>query len=207
MGAICRGDRYTFNMDNETPTCTGTLDIEQLEHVDNTNKRTNAFDQMHVISDVDQSNTSYHDESIKAPNEMYGNTCTATLEYKHLDSNAIDKGTKADDPLHITHAVDTDQTNYKSKTEISTEEHSNNEPSKETLVMDNKTVDSVYEPLDNDKKDKTPKAYDKLHVVHDVDTDSTNYYLNTMISSEKQSNYEPIDETDEMENKTAMTEY
>ncbi|CAC5408483.1 unnamed protein product [Mytilus coruscus] len=160
---------------------------------------------MHVISAVDQSNTSHHDESIEAHNEMYGNT--VTLKFEHLDNVEKDKGTKADVPLHVSHAVDTDQTIYKSKTEISTEEHSNYEPTKETTDMDYKTVTSVNEPLDNDTKNKRTKAYDKLHVAHEVYTEPSHYYPNTMISCEEQRNYEPIDETTEMENKTATTEY
>ncbi|XP_076083292.1 uncharacterized protein LOC143054247 [Mytilus galloprovincialis] len=211
ISAIRRGDRYTINM-NQYETPTGTLDIERfphvsLTHVDNTKNRTKADDTMHIPSAVNHSNTSYHDESIEASNEMYANTCTVTLENKHLDSNEIDEGTRSDDPLHTTHAVDTDKTNYKSKTEISTEGYSKDEPTKETLANDKKTVDSVYEPLDNDSKDKTPKAFDKLHAAFEVDTDSNDYYLNTRISSDKQRNYDPIEETDEMKNQTLTTDY
>ncbi|VDI18911.1 Hypothetical predicted protein [Mytilus galloprovincialis] len=102
----------------------------------NTKKEPKACDQTHVISVVNQSNTSYHDESIEASNEMYANTCTVTLENKHLDSNEIDEGTRSDDPLHTTHAVDTDKTNYKSRPNISTEGYSNDEQTKETLAID-----------------------------------------------------------------------
>ncbi|XP_063407494.1 uncharacterized protein LOC134691140 [Mytilus trossulus] len=162
--AIRRGDIYTINMNNETPT--GTFDIEQLAHVDTceTKKRPKTYDQMHVISVVNHPNTSHHNESIEASNEMYANTCTITLENKHLDSAKKDKGTKSDDPLHTTNAVNTDKTNFKSKTKISTEGHGNDKPTNETLAIDNKTVDSVYEPLDNDTPDKTPKAFDKLQL-------------------------------------------
>ncbi|VDI07861.1 Hypothetical predicted protein [Mytilus galloprovincialis] len=179
LRTVGSGDRHTneSEMDNYAVT----LDYEQIDNVDNINKGTKANDQLHVtrIADTDpntdQSNSSCsgkHNskyESIVEPNEIYTNTVTS--EYEQLDNAEIDKSTKAYDLLHVKHVVDTDPTTIYSKTMISREEHNNYEPIEVINGVDNNTVSSQYEQLDNAETDTIVNVYDQLDVTDMMYTD------------------------------------
>ncbi|CAC5391817.1 unnamed protein product [Mytilus coruscus] len=180
LSTVNRGDRNTneIEMDNYTVNS----DYEQIDNIDNIDKGTKANDQLHVTRFVDtdpntdQSNSSFSgkkiskNESIEKPKEIDNNAVTS--EYQQLDNAEIDKSTKVYDLLHVTHVVDTNPyTNY-SKTLISGEEHSNYEPIEETTELDNITVISQLEQLDNAEKDKSLNVYEHVHDLHQTNEHS-----------------------------------
>ncbi|CAC5374865.1 unnamed protein product [Mytilus coruscus] len=77
-----------------------------------------------------------------------------------------------------------------------------------TIELDNDIVFSDYQQLDdvNDEENKT-KAYDQLHVTCIVDTDSTNDQSNASFSKEEYSKYELIEDSNEIDDNTATSEY
>lgn len=93
-----------------------------------------------------------------------------------MDYAKKDKSVNVYDQLHVTDIIDTEPTNYNSKTMISRDQQSKDEPTEETTELNNMTVTSEYEQLDNAKKDESVNVYDQLHDTDMMDNDPT--YLN-----------------------------
>ncbi|CAC5393839.1 unnamed protein product [Mytilus coruscus] len=208
-------DGNTNEMDNYTVIS----DYQQLDNVDDLEKRTKAYDmydQLHVtrIEEIDltngQSNTSFSREEYSKYESIDTNeidNSTVTSEYEQLDNAEKDTRTKAYDQLHVKHVVNTDTPNYYSKNLVSTKEHNNDEPIEKATAIDKNTVISEYEQLDNAKNDKSINVYDQLLVTHVIDNDLTNYHSKTMISREEHSKNEPTDEINKLDKSTVSPEY
>ncbi|CAG2248515.1 unnamed protein product [Mytilus edulis] len=174
-----REDLNTNDIDNNTVIS----DYQQLDDVDDVQKKTNAYDQLSVT----------HSNGI--------NTNTVISDYEELHKSDKDTSTQAYDQLNVTREFKTEPTIFFSKITASTEKHSKTESTKATAAT------SEFEQLDNAKKDKSVNVYDQLHVTDIIDNEQTNYNSMTTKPRDQQSNAKPTEETTKLNKRTVTSEY
>lgn len=123
--------------------------------------------------------------------------------YEQLDNTAEDKNIKAYDRLHVAHIPGQFNVQFQTITSREEDDLSN---TKEIHAFDYTTT-SEYVQLDTSDKAKSTNVYDQLHAVHAVVTGQVIGHSTTIIAREEQQNYESTENTNNIDNHTASSEY